>query len=117
MYDPETAGYLAKSAFLRTLGISAGIGAGLGGVAGAVNNDGHTGLGTRVMRGAVGGAIGGAALTAAPSAWGKVRPYMNPVLGKVETVAGSTAKPLEHKILGGVGGITGGVMNTGGDSN
>jgi len=122
MYDPETAGYLAKAAFLRALGIHAGAGAVAGGVAGALNNDGQTSLGSRVAHGAAGGAIGGAVIGGAPGAWGavskKVRPHLDGILGAAEAAAHPPVPMTHgtHAILGGIGGVLGGVANTGGES-
>lgn len=119
MYDPETAGYLAKSAFMgamKTIGVGAGIGAGTGAVAGAMNGDGKTGLGTRVLRGAVGGAVGGAAVGAMPFAWNKGQAAISK-FRNLPAPPPSGMTHIEHKLIGGIGGVIGGVANTGGDNS
>lgn len=115
-YDPETAGHLAKSAFLRTVGMGAAIGAGTGAAAGAMNGDGKTGLGQRMLQGAVGGAVGGAAVGAVPFAWNKGHAAINK-FRNLPKPPPSIMTHVEHKIIGGIGGILGGVANTGGDNS
>lgn len=120
MYDAETAGYLAKAAFLRSVGLGAGVGAVAGGLTGALNNDGKSSLGSRVMHGAIGGAVGGAALGALPHAYDKGNAAMHAFQNKAIPTAHFTGPHgmthIEKGIVSTIGGIVGGATTTGGES-
>lgn len=117
-FDPETAGYLAKSAFLRSVGIGTAAGAGVGAVAGAMNSDGKTGLVERTLRGAAGGAVGGAALGALPHAWRQGQAAINHLRSLPAPAPNPAGKmtDIEKGLIGGIGGIIGGVASTGGNN-